>query len=347
MPLNHCILHKIERPAPGTDIISTLKSEENHASGPIFSLFEQLKHSFQRSAQKQFGHFDRTQEDNPLPQWIKEQQEKKLSFSSLSENLVEDLKQKLDNSEDAFSAHILVAIETVMEQQILYVFWLEHTEAIHIDSDQNIATSSFINTKKMHYAIKCHLSEWLEEDSQKYLSMIASRGNKVLTDAFSKTIGFALGVDVVGDTKEFLNIVNEYADSLPEEKAKETKEKVIEYCVERDSIGEPVVIEQLSNHLNESAPLEFSSFVSDKQEVLKPSLHTDRSSLKRFIRFFGRDKDMSISFSSGRFGGDITYDPMSGALTLNQIPKSLKQQLNKHQHGNRDSPANNLSPEDV
>ena len=346
MPLNHCILHKIERPAPGTDIKTTFKSEENNASGPIFSLFEQLKHSFQRSAQKQFGHFDSELEENPLPQWIKEQQQEKLSFSSLSENLVSDLQHKLDDSDDAFSAHILIALETVMEQQQLYVFWMEHTEAIYIDSDLNVANSSYVNSKKMHYAIKCHLTEWLEEDSQKYLAMITSRGNKVITDAFTKCIGFASGVDIVGETKEFLNIVNDYAESLPEEKAKEAKEKVIEYCVERNSVGEPVVIEELSNQLNESAPLEFSSFVSDKQEIPRPSLHTDRSSLKRFIRFFGRDKDMSISFSSGRFGGDITYNPMSGALTLNQIPKSLKQQLNKHQQEKHDKPSD-ISNDDV
>ena len=331
MPLNHCILHKIERPVPGADIHCRFKAEESDPSGPIYSLFEQLKHSFQRSAQKQFGHFDSSLEENPLPQWIKEQLEEKLSFTSLSENIVNDLKHKLDDSEDAFSAHILIGIETVMEQKLLYAFWIEHTEAIYIDADNHVSSSSYINTKKMHYAMKCHLTEWLEEESQKYLAVITSRGNKVLSEAFTKTVGFASGVDLVKDTKEFLTIVNDYADSLPEEKAKETKEKVIEYCVEKNSIGEPVVIEELSNHINESAPMEFSSFVSDKQEIPMPSLHTDRSSLKRYIRFFGRDKDMSISFSSGRFGGDITYNPMSGALTINQIPKSLKQQLNKHQ----------------
>ncbi|MCR8923940.1 nucleoid-associated protein [Dasania sp. GY-MA-18] len=330
MPLNHCILHKLERSAPGGDINSQLSSEEANSSGPIFSLFEQLKHSFQRSAQKQFGHFDSSLEENPLPQWIKQQQQESISFISLSQNLVSDLSDKLDSSEDAFSAHILVALETVMEQKMLYVFWLEHSEALYIDSNLEVSTSSFINSKKMHYAIKCQLSEWLEEDNQKYLTMITSRGNKVITEAFTNSIGFAVGVDVKSETKEFLTIVNEFAEKLPEQQAKEYKEKVIDYCVERDSVGEPVVIKDLSSQLNESAPLEFSSFVSDKQETPLAAIHTDRSSLKRFIRFFGRDKDMSISFSSGRFGSDITFDEMSGRLTLNQIPKSLRQQLNKH-----------------
>ena len=337
MPLNHSILHKIERTAPNADISHTLSGEENSSSGPIFSLFEKLKHSFQRSSQKQFGHFDKMLEDNPLPQWVKEQREGKMGFISLSQHIVEDLSNKLSNSEDPFSVHILIAQETIMEQDYLYVFWLQHTEAIYIDSDLQVSTSRYLDSKKMHYAIKLQLSEWLEEDSQKYLSIITSRGNKVFAEAFNQTIGFASGVDIVEETKEFLQIVNDYTETLPAEKAKECKEKVIEYCIERDGIGEPVLIEDLSLQLNEKAPLEFSSFVSDKQEVLKPTIHTDRSSLKRFIRFFGRDKDMSISFSSGRYGNDITYDENSGKLVINQLPKSLKQQLNKHKH----SPASN------
>lgn len=330
MSLNHCILHKIERTAPGGDITLALKADENNSSGPIFSLFEQLKHSFQRSSQKQFGHFDPNLEDNPLPAWIKQQQEDKIAFHSFSQRYVEDLKIKLDDSEDAFSAHILVAQETIMEQSMLYIFWINHVESIYIDSNMEVANTRYIDTKKISFAIKLDLEEWLEQNSPKYLSMITSRGDKVITDAFSRSIGFGSGVDTVKETTSFLAIVDQYTETLPEEKAVETKTKVLDYCVEQDKRGEPVVFEEISQQINEAAPLEFSSFVSDQQETPSPTLNTDRGSLKRYMRFFGRDKNISISFSSDLFGEHIRFEPESGRLTISAVPKSLKQQLIKH-----------------
>lgn len=330
MPLNHCILHKIERSTPGNSIKTELKNEENNPSGPIFSLFEQLKHSFQRSAQKQFGHFDRSIEDNPLPEWIKGHTQEKISFSSLSQRFVDDLKSKLGDSEDSFSAHILIAQETIMEQSLLYIFWINHTEAIHIDTMMEVASSRYIDTKKISFAIKLNLDEWLKEASPKYLSMITARGEKILCEAFTRSIGFSPGVDIVEETQEFLRIVDEYTQELPSETANETKSKVIEYCVEKDKRGEPVIFEEISSQINDQEPLQFSSFITDKQENPSPTLNTDRGSLKRYMRFFGRDKNMSISFSSDRIGEDIIYDSHSGRLSINTIPKSLKQQLAKH-----------------
>lgn len=333
MPLTHSILHKISRAAPGATIETQLGEQENSSTGPIYSLFEQLKHSYLRSSQKLYGHFAENAEENPLPGWLKDYRQQSFSFISLSQQIVKELSLKLDNTEDAFSAHLLIAEEVLMEKTQLYIFWVEHTEVSYIDSDLQVASSRYIDSKKIHYAIKLQLDEWLEEDSEKYLSMITARGNKSFSEAFTNTVGFANGIDTSKDTKDFLAIVDEYAHKLDDEKAKEQKSAILEFCVEKDSIGEPVVIQELSEQLNEAEPLAFSSFVSDQQSFSKPELHTDRSSLKRYMRFFGRDKDMSISFSSGRFGEAIVYEADSGQLIIKQLPKSLKQQLNKHQQG--------------
>jgi nucleoid-associated protein len=330
MSLEHCIVHKIERTSPGSDINSVLKAEENNVSGPIFSLFEQVKHSFQRSAKKQFGHFDQDLEDSPLPQWIKEQQAGKITFASLSQRFFDDLKIKLADSEDAFEAHVLIAQENLIEQSLFYVFWLTHTEAICIDSDLEASNSRYIDSKKINYAIKLHLGDWLEQESQQYLTLISSRGDKALSDAFGKSIGFGEGVDSKEETREFLTIVDQYTDSLPEETSLEKKAQLIEYCIEQDKVGEPVHIEEISSQLDEAEPRQFFSFVSDRQQQKKAEVHTDRSSLKRYIRFFGRDKNMSISFDADRFGQDIVFEADSGRLIIGNVPKSLKQQLSKH-----------------
>lgn len=327
MTLQHCIIHQIERPVPGADVATTLRDEENSSSGPAYSLFEQLKQSYQRSSQKLYGHFDSEQTDNPVPGWLQEQQQGKSPFARTTQRLLEHLQQKMGDNDEAFSAHILFALETVMDQEQLYIFWFNHVEAAHIDNTLDIAPTQYIDSNKILYGARLFIEEWLEEDSQKYLSMITSRGNKNLSDTFSAFLGFSTGLDLVVETSEFLTIVDDYAQSLPEEKVTDYKGKILDYCVEQDKQGAPVVFEDISTQLNEQQPKEFAEFVSSKQESPKAEIYTDRGSLKRYVRYFGRDKNMSISFSADMFGQNIVYDEASGTLTIKEIPKSLKQQL--------------------
>jgi nucleoid-associated protein len=327
MTLQHCIIHCIERTIPGADVTTTLRDQENNNAGSAYSLFEQLKQSYQRSSQKQYGYFDRDISDNPVPAWLKEQQQGKSSFPRTSQRLLEQLQQKMGENDEAFSAHIMIALETIMDQEQIYIFWLNHVESMHIDNSIEVAPTQFIDGNKLQYGARLYIGEWLDECSQKYLSIITSRGNKHISNAFSDFLGFSTGLDLVEETSEFLNIVDQYADSLPDEKSNDYKGKILDYCVEQDKQGAPVVFENISTQLNEDEPKSFSTFISARQETPKTEIYTDRTSLKRYVRYFGRDKNMSISFSADLFGEGIIYDETSGTLTIKQIPKSLKQQL--------------------
>ncbi len=327
MSLKHSIIHHIARPVPGGDIEVTLKSTENDTQGPIFSLFEQLKQSFQRSSQRQYGHFDQENSSNPLPGWLKDQAEGKSSFLSNSERIIGHLERAMESHQEAFSAHILIAQEMVMDQAQFYLFWINHTEASHIDSNLEVGINQFIDCNKMQYSLRLFLDEWLEYDSQKYLSIITHRGNKKLSDAFTDFSGFTQGLDLKEDTQEFLGIVDDYIGSVPEEQVQDYKNKIIDYCVEQDRHGEPVMVDDLSQQLNESSPTQFAQFVTEHQQSPKSEIYTDRNSLKRYVRYFGRDNQMSISFSADMYGQDIIYDPNTDTLTLKRIPKSLKRQL--------------------
>ncbi len=329
MSLKHCIIHHLERTVPGADLSSSLREKENSCSGPAYSLFEQLKQSFQRSSQKQYGHFDRDLDDNPVPGWLKEQLQGKSSFARCSHRLMEQLQQKLGDNDEAFSAHIMIALETVMEQDQLYIFWIDHIDASYIDSDQEVGGTRYVDGGKLQYAARLFVEEWLEQDSQKYLAMITSRGNKKLSDAFNLFMGFSNGLNLAEETSEFLSILDDYTETLPEEKVQDYRSKILDYCVEQDKLGAPVVFDDISAQLDEKKPEEFSGFVAQQQEVAKPEIYTDRNSLKRYVRYFGRDKNLSISFAAEMLGEGIVYDEETGTLTIKHIPKSLKQQFQK------------------
>jgi len=330
MSIKNCIIHNIKRTSEGGDISINLREAENTPEGPIVSLFTQLKQSFQRSAVRQYGLFDPEQGDNPLPGWLKQYESESMGFATVSKKITEHLKSKLEEIQDGFNAHIFYVVEELLEEKQLYIFWVNHTQAQYIDSDLEIDNLDYIESSKMNFVLKLDFNQWQVENWQQYLSVISSRGSKEISHSFLQFCGFLSSVNLQQQTNEFLGIVDEYAKTLTPEENKLYKNKIVDYCVEQDMQGNAVNIKNLSEELNSQEPEHFSDFVTENQEEPKKEIYTHRNSLKKFMRFYGREKDLSISFSSDMMGDNVIFNQETGELTLKAIPKSLQQQLAKY-----------------
>jgi len=335
MTIKHCIIHQISSSADAKSIEITLRDQENPTEGAGISLFMQLKQSLQRSATRQYGLFDAEQGDNPLPGWLGKFKQDELGFVSVTKKMTEQLKLVLDETADpesseGFSAHLLFVVEELMEHQYLYLFWINHSDAQYIDSQLSVENLSYVSGNKLNYVLKLDFSQWAIQDWQQYLTIQTSRGSKTAAHAFTKFCGFVSGVNLQQQTDEFLNIVDQYADTLSKEEANPTKNDIVNYCVDQDMQGNPINFDSLSQVLNEQEPDKFSNFVSANQESPTEEIYAHRNSLKKYVRFYGREKDLSISFSSDRMEDNITFDPDSGSLTFKQVPKSLQAQLAKY-----------------
>lgn len=331
MSLKHCIVHGIQRPVPGADIRTFVSDKEEASEGPIASLFEQYRQGFQRSAQKQFGHFGSQQELSMLPGLARDFHESKSSFLTMTQTLMGHLQEALEKYEDPFDAKIIFAIDDLMEQDQLYIFWVNHVEAIQINKHNELQYIDYVDPTKVTFGFKVKFDQWLEETSNQYLTILGSRGNPELNEVMEEFAGFTKGLDKVEQTEEFLNIVEAFAEAMPDENAKEYRSQVMEYCLEQDKSGMPVSVNELSFQVDQKEPTRFAQFAQERQTDPMDEIHTDRARLKRYVRFTGRDKNLSISFSSDRFGEGIIYDTDNDALIIKDIPKSLKQQLVKHQ----------------
>lgn len=329
MALTQCIIYSFVRSAPGQALSVKAGKPYSECIGPVASLFDQLKRAFQRSAQKQFGRFD-DEASPPLAGWAKDYIESKSSFESLAASIMKQLATSMDSIDDAFSAQIMIAEEMLLEQKRLYLLWTEFTEALNVNGEGEVESCRYLDGNRLPYALKLHIDEWLLGESNKYMSLLAGRGNKAISEAFKIALGFSQGVDLEKQTKEFLRVVERYTEELPDDKRDTQKEQILDYCVAKDSLGEEIVIADLSELLSPDQPKAFSSFVEQSSQEEQNSLHLHRSSLKRYVRFSGRDKYMSISFSSRLFGDNVVFDANSGELTLKKVPKSLRNQIRRH-----------------
>ena len=327
MSLKNALLIKLQRSDFSGPVECRKRSSLNAADGPIFSLFEQAKQQMNRSSAKRFGFFDSASEHQQITGLINNWQAGSIDFLAFANKTAEYLQQQLDESETPFSASLVFAEESLLGQHYLYCLWLPMIEIIQAGDDLEPYRSEYIEPAKIQYGLRLHLDEWQSGDSPKYLTLLASRGNKDLGEAFKRFANFSEGIDLGRQTEEFLQIVESFSDELPEEQARSVKAAVIDYCIEQDKVGNPVVLDDISEQLDTESPHKFAEYVTSKQDIPQKEIHTDRQSLKRYMRYFGRDHSLSISFSAERFGQDINYNPVSGSLAIHKLPKNLKAQL--------------------
>ncbi len=327
MALESIVTVKLKR----TEFAGPVKIEKrihlNDNDGAIYSLFDTAKKQLNRSANKRFGFFDSAAEHKQFPALLAALQNKSIDFLSFANKTAEQLQVQFEAAETPFTYAILFAQESLLGQDYLYILCLQTTDIIQMGADLNPHTSESIEASKVPFAVRLHLNGWQDEDSAKYLTQLCARGSKDLSEAFQRFTNFCEGIDLKQQTTEFLTIVEDFAEALPDEKAKQVTKQILDYCVDQDKIGEPVMVEDISQQLDQHAPKHFTEFVAQAQAQPEPEILTDRSSLKKYMRYSGRDNSLSISFSAERFGQDITYDATRGTLNISTLPKSLRVQL--------------------
>jgi nucleoid-associated protein len=357
MPLRSIIPHQIQREAP--DVTSALLIRDScwQQNGRIEECFRELKFCMMRRLSKEYGRFSDDLGSHPFASWLGQYLGEKLSFESMTKKTMEHFKIELDKTDVLTNGFIVFAHEELEHENTLHIFFVQHNTGQFIDGELDISESLYLDTSNVSLAAKINIGDWQSGDAHRASSAVTLlrwRGEKELTDVFVNTIGFAEKVDIAADTDEFLSVVSDYTDELPEETAFQTKKKVIDYCLEQEKIGKPVAIESLSQELKENPPIvpesigdessepstsekislpEFADFVAEKKSTIKPELIPDKSRLRQFVRISGRDNNISMSFTSSCLGDTIVYDPATDSLTINNIPASLKTRLAKHLQG--------------
>lgn len=294
------------------------------------SLFDSLRAVFHTHPRRQFGVFDVALPSAALASGANDYQSQKIDADALGLTLAQQLQLKINNSEKSPPWYLWFISEQGGDGEILYLFLLKHDEIHHISAQQTVTMGSTIQPNRLQYAAKLSLTEWQSAQSKTYLSYLAPKNQDPITLAWNELIGFSEGADRSAQTEEFLTAVDRYAEELPAEKEQEYRTRVINYCLDQDRVGEPVEIKALSRHVDEAAPEALMNFYTEHFEAPATALYADRKQLKRYTRFYGRDNDLSIGFSTLMLGRDVIYDESSGTLTIRVIPKSLKSQLARH-----------------
>jgi nucleoid-associated protein len=356
MPVTHFITHQINKEAQKPAAMVTTTVNENDVDDYCHLVMSQLKGILVQRASKRYGCFnpELTRVKGLTLNWLNDQQ----SFLSWTKKISEQFADMMDNTELEIDGYLGFATEELADTDKLYIFHLREKSNLCLTSDMQLSESRIIDFSNTGFVLCIDTSALKKEQEEgkrseeKYFTFSFGRGDKPVQKLFSDFAGFIDTLDIEQETQEFLEIVEEYASTLSEDQSVETKTKVIEYCVEQDKQGETVEFKTLSGQLDSSAPEKFEQFVALKkrerrevrprsestmnessselahgESVIKTDLIPDRKSLKNYLRYSGKNKEVTLSFAATALGSDISFDPSENSLTIKNLPSRLLKQL--------------------
>lgn len=314
---------KINRAVSPADALHNETDENVHEI-----LFDKLRSVFFAHPRRQFGFFD-TSPDADVPTVLKDYHQQQIDDAQLAELLASQFQSGLPLEQEV-SIYLWLVIDQSGDSDVLYLFLLQHDDSFHISPQLKVQSGPSLFTNRLQYGARVHLNEWLNDNVKTYLSMVAPRNQHSQTLAWNSFIRFSEGLDRAAKTEEFLGSIEQFTQTLEPEKAQEYRSKVVDYCLDQDKQGMPVELRALSEHVDDAAPNALLHFLKERIEEPPQGIYTDRKQLRRYTRFFGRDQDLSIGFSTAMLGNHISYDEHSDTLTIRAIPKALKSQLRQY-----------------
>jgi len=331
MPITHVIAHHLCRNLDSPAKLSLRQGELTVDERPVV-LLDKLKSSFlARLSRKHGSFFSEGESVSLLARELESFLEGDHSFAQLSVAVMEQLECEINKSPIELDAHFLFFIEQSDEQHHLFhLFVVNQSESLAISDNLEVTPCYFIDTGPSLFGIKVDLVEWQVRKNYAPLSLLPPRGNLLFAEIFEKTMGFSNGIDKEEETLAFLEGIESFAKQLPNEKVDEYRSQVVDYCSEQDGRDEPVNISGLSKSLDDIDADMFVRELSGRHPQGNENVMIDRRSLRRYVKFSGREKDLAISFSSYQLNNRVNYDADNDTLSIKGIPKALRNQLLGH-----------------
>jgi len=314
-------------------LTNTQASRELNLSTDLFEaddqtrfLMGEVKTSFYNRSTKRHGMFhDESGTFKALMQnWVGNE----LKFLEFTQKVMDQLSLRFEQEAIETESHWLFAEETLESEKRLWFFQLKHKSGLSLTSNLELTESRLIDFSKLGFGACFNLSLLADPHQQKnYATLSFGFGDKALQAMLIEFVNFVDTVDAAADTNEFMEVISTYSHTLPEDKAAEYRRQAAEFCLVQEKDGETVAYKDMAKEIQNESPEDLINFIQQKSPDMKDEFIPDRKSLRRFIRYSGKSKEVSISFSNEILGKHVQFDANSETLTITSLPPSLLKQL--------------------
>lgn len=329
MPINALIAHHVSC-QPDAKATLKLGTQALRVDEQAQQLANALKGSFFGRLTREHGSFASDGEPSPLSRGLDTYYNQQTGFEALTTQLMEQLKIQLDGDPPAIDADVIFFAEKDADIQVFYMLLATHKTAFTLGEGLAVETTQYLDLGPSLFGIKVDMTEWLTNKNYAYLSLVPPQGNRKLADAFQLLTGFTPGLDKADSTAAFLSGVEAFARQVDGDQVDDYRNQVVDYCAQQEQRDAPVDLHELSRSVDGIDSDSFTRFMADYTPDSEDALMMDRRSLRRYVKFTGREKDLAISFSATQLNNRVHYNPDKDTLSINGIPRSLREQLLKH-----------------
>ncbi len=326
MSIKHAIVHQLLRNSTTSEM--TLSDQELDSDSLLTDLFTGVKTAFYNRTSKQYGQF--AEESGQFKALTGQWASQSVGFVTLTQQIIKQFQLEIEQAELDFEGHWLFVAEELEQGEHLWFFHLKHKHGLSLTHDRVLTGSKLIDFSKLGFGGYVDLTA-MAENAQKYLTVSFGFGERQLQALLLDCVNFVDTINTAVDTERFMEIVKAYSDTLPQEKGANYRKKAVEYCTEQDKLGETVVANEISIVLSDEVGTDTQeslvNYMDTTQPEAKREFIPDRKSLKKFQRYSGKSKEVSISFSNDSLGGAVDFDAQNETLTIRQLPESLLKQL--------------------
>ncbi len=330
MAVTQFITHRFAKSVNKTTQLK-LRDSVMPGSDEVDFFCSELKNAFHRRAAREYGCFFENSADallaNKLNQWLST----KINFVAMSVQWMQALQSALDELDDIeLHGHVVFMQEEHLGDQVFYLYIVSYKDSLLINNRLEVEQSRFVDLGSSLMAARVELSLWRSNASRSYLALAVPRVSNPWTAAFRKLCGFESTIDKKQQTDQFLQTVSAFSMHVPQESVQEFQAQVVDYCLQQDKQGGAVEFDNLSAavaDINGVDGRKFTKTLNKEQQGNEGKVHVDRNSLRKYMRFTGREKDLTVSFTSTQMPGRIQYNGDEDVLTIKGLPDSLRKQL--------------------
>lgn len=323
MPIVNAIIHNLTRNMSGQRLhVRETNLDLDDLTSHLLNLVKPL---FIGRAGKRYGCFH--EETGAFKGLIGNWRKQSLSFESMTQKMMEQLAMEIEQQNVHLEGHWLIAEEQLEATTRLWICQLKHKDGLLITPQLSLAETHYIDFAKIGFCGCLDMKEFDEPGNKKFFTVSFGFGDRPLMSVLLDFLNFTDTIDTSADTERFMNLVKDFSKSMPEKDGKKYQTAAAEYCIEQEKNGETVNVQDISYELENETPVKLEDFIKHQDPEIKQEFIPDRKSLKKYVRYIGKNKEVSISFSNDVLGEQVKFDPGSETLTFTNLPDSLVKQL--------------------
>lgn len=340
MQIREAILHRIDKARN----VRGVGAATIHRRDTLLAIDERLErtatgilHIYTRSTSG-YGTFDANRNVYVFPALLGGYIGGTRDFIQFTEGATDLIAATMSNEMLATGGYALFLRYTSQDRDWMLIAMLKLKPGTGVDENTlELSDTLSFDIDHLHEAARIDIAKW-QANIQPYLSFIKKRqGGEDVSHYFRSAVGCTEYTDSKHNTEQMRAAAEAYFDDkqLDFERKRAIRQAVHDYCAEKESRGEAVVLTSLSALIDDQEPEAFKEFVRDKGfevgETFRPHKAT-YTKFKRITRSFGRIKlgfDVQ-DISDGR----VSFDEENDCLVIKELPQELILEIKKHQAGN-------------